>query len=255
MQTIRITTSQNIEIDYDVASLSDRIAARIVDYVVFLGIYTVCIFVFMAFYGIDSTGTTRGDGAIDKGVIVVFVAVWLGCCVFYDLLTEVFFNGQSFGKRSLKIKVISLKGNRPRLSQYMIRWIFRIVDFGITLGTAAVVSVAFSDNKQRIGDMIAGTTLVKTIPRSGFNELVFSSPSADYQPIYKEVINLTDKDVTLIYDVIKNFNRTRNCSLVYRLAMRIKAYLGLNYSNEINEYQFLEIILNDYNFITARGDA
>ena len=249
MQTVKITTSQNIDIDYDVATLSDRVAARVVDYMIFLCVYSIFAAIFVANAGLNG----NGQSGFDKSGFVVLIIVWLCVCVFYDLLTEVFLNGQSLGKRSLKIKVISLNGIRPGLSQYLLRWVFRIIDFGLTLGTAAVISVAFSDNKQRIGDMVAGTTLVKTSPRNSFNDLVFNQPSVDYQPAYTEVMLLTDRDIILIHDVIKNFNRTRNSNLVYRLALKIKAFLKVKYPAEINEYEFLEIVLNDYNFLTARN--
>lgn len=146
----------------------------------------------------------------------------------------------------VKIKVISLNGARPSVGQYILRWLFRIIDFGITFGALAVVTVALSDNKQRVGDMLAGTTLVKTEPSTQIKDLIFKEPDADYEPTYTEVIQLTDQDITLIHEVIKNFNRTRNSFLVYKLALRIKEFLRVTYPPEINEYPFWEIIVNDY---------
>ncbi len=253
MKTVRITTTQNIDIDYDVASLSDRIAARIVDYLIFLCIYMIFIVVVMTYFGV-----TANDGKLDSALagtgIIVLIVVWLALCVFYDLLTEIFLNGQSIGKRSLKIRVISLNGTRPSVGQYILRWIFRILDFGISMGTAAVITVAFSDKKQRYWRYGCQETVhwFKTsLTGIKFNDLIFGPPGADYVPTYKEVIQLTDHDIVLIHDVIKNFNRTRNSNLVYKLALRIKAFLHVKYPPEINEYQFLEIILNDYNFLIA----
>jgi hypothetical protein len=109
-----------------------------------------------------------------------------------------------------------------------------------------------SDKKQRVGDMVAGTTVVSLAPKTNFNDLVFSPPPDDYVPVYQEASILSDQDIVLIYDVIRNFNRTRNSGLVYKLAMQLKSYLKVTYTREINEYQFLEIILNDYKTLTAR---
>nr|WP_294940894.1 RDD family protein [uncultured Mucilaginibacter sp.] len=252
MPTIKITTTQNIDIDYEVASLSQRISARIIDYVVFMCVYTAIVTMFAIYYGVEDNSPQAAEG-FGSG-FVVLIGVWVALCALYDLLTEVFFNGQSVGKRSVKIKVISLSGNRPSIGQYILRWLFRTIDFGITLGSAAMVSVAFSDNKQRLGDMVAGTTVVQTTPRNNFNDLVFGQPEGDYEPTYKEVMQLTDTDVVLIHDVIKNFNRTRNSYLVYKLAIRIKRFLKVAYPSHINEYQFLEIVLKDYNYLTGRGE-
>ncbi|MDB5155969.1 MAG: domain containing protein [Mucilaginibacter sp.] len=249
MQIVKITTSQNIDIEYAVASLSDRIAARLIDYAIFFSVYA---FIAAALVGVYS-GELNSGGPVRPTKFIIMVGIWLGFCVLYDLLTEVFLNGQSLGKRFVKIRVISLTGTRPGIGQYLLRWFFRIIDFGLTLGTAAVVTVTFSDKKQRIGDMVAGTTVIKTAPLNRFSDLIFHNPTEGYMPNYKEVVQLTDQDVTLIHDVIRNFKMTRNSNLVYRLALRIKKYLNVSYPEEINEYQFLEIILNDYNSLIANN--
>ena len=249
MQTIKITTSQNIDIDYQVAGLGDRIVARLIDYGIFMALYIACFIVFGIVMGVSNDYTSTG---VNIGIFIL-IAIWLGLCVLYDLLCEIFLNGQSFGKRGMKIKVISLNGARPTVGQYLLRWIFRLFDFGITGGSCAIICVALSDKKQRLGDMVAGTTLISLAPKTGFNDLVFSPPAADYEPVYSQVSQLTDKDIVLIHDVIRNFNHTRNSDLVYRLAMRLKAFLKVTYPREINEYQFLEIVLNDYKCLAAKS--
>jgi uncharacterized RDD family membrane protein YckC len=245
MKTVKITTSQNIDIDYEVAGISERVSARLIDYAIFYAIFMICIVIF-AGVGVG------GAKAFDSSGFLITLAVWLGFCVFYDLICELFFNGQSIGKRNIKIKVISLNGARPSTGQYLLRWAFRIIDFGITFGSGALLTVALSNNKQRVGDMVAGTTLVKTQPINKLGDLVFNSPGSDYEPVYAEVANLTDQDVVLIHDVIRNFKRTRNNLLVYRLAIKIKDFLKITSEAGVNEYQFLEIILNDYNQLTGQ---
>lgn len=236
MYTITVTTSQNIDIDYEVATLGNRIAARVIDYGIFFMLYYICI---MAFTGLNS----KSSQAFDNISFIVVIVVWLAVCVFYDLLFEILMNGQSLGKRAMKIKIISLNGARPTISQYLLRWVFRITDFGISFGSLAVVTVALSDKKQRLGDIVAGTTLIKVQPRNKLNDLVFGPTEADYVPTYPEVTQLSEADMALVYDVIKNFNRTRNNELVYRLALRIKQYLKISCPREVNEYQFLEIVI------------
>jgi uncharacterized RDD family membrane protein YckC len=252
MQTIKITTSQNVDIDYAVAGLGDRIVAWLIDYGIFAGILFVLqmimdIYIFSAHYNnVTGTGFPVAE--------IVTMLTWLILYLFYDLLCEIFMNGQSFGKKVMKIKVISLNGARPRVGQYILRWLFRIVDIGLTGGSCAIISIALSDNKQRVGDMIAGTAVINLNPNKNYNDLVFGPPPEDYQPVYRQVMQLTDGDVVLIHDVIRNFNRTRNNMLVYKLAMQLKNYLNISYEREINEYQFLEIILNDYNSLSAKND-
>src|SRR5690554_4019555 len=118
MHTISITTSQNIEVEYDLGSLGDRIVGRIIDLLV-LAAYVIIL---ISVIGFSNFGSFLDDN------------VWLVLClflpiVFYDLVCEVVFNGQSIGKRVMAIKVISLSGEQPAFSQYLIRWLFRLVDF------------------------------------------------------------------------------------------------------------------------------
>src|ERR1700743_3830347 len=121
MQTIRITTSQNIDIDYEVAGLGERILARLIDLAIF-----VLILILGSFIG------SLTNLFLDPGVgLIIILTIYITLFVFYDLLFEVFMNGQSIGKRIMKIKVISLDGGQPRFGQYLLRWLFRIVDFAL----------------------------------------------------------------------------------------------------------------------------
>ena len=250
MQTVRIKTSQNIEIDYEVAGLGDRVLARVVDTGVFMGIfYAVYIVVFFFFLN-TILNYKQGNGL--PVFLIVLGIVYSIAFIFYDLVSELFFNGQTIGKYAIKIKVVSIDGTRPTIGQYLLRWVFRLLDFGITLGIGAIVSVAVSAKKQRIGDMVAGTTVIKTKPRVELEELYFSSPEDIYEPVFAGVSTLTDKDITLVHEVISNFKSTGNSLLVYKLASRIKKQLGIEPPKEMNDFDLLQTVVKDYSFITSR---
>src|SRR5436190_6702385 len=118
MSTIRITTSQNIELDYDLGSLGERIVAYLLDLLIIAAYaVTIMIMVFSSSFSRFSMMT----------IFLLFLPV-----VFYDLLSEVFLNGQSVGKKVMKIRVISLDGGSATISQYLLRWIFRLIDFSFT---------------------------------------------------------------------------------------------------------------------------
>ena len=250
MEIVKIRTSQNIDIDYEVAGLGDRILARIVDIGVFTGItyvlYFVCIIFFLSVF-------ERGGAAGIPTALIVIGIIYSLIFAFYDLVCEIFFNGQTIGKFAIKIRVVSINGARPTIGQFLLRWVFRLVDFGLTLGIGAVIAVAVSDKKQRIGDMVAGTTLIKTKPRTALNDLLFNAPDEGYQPVFTEVDHLTDSDITLIHEVISNFKSTGNSSLVYNMAIRIKEHLAISIPQGMNEYDFLQTIVKDYNFITSQA--
>jgi uncharacterized RDD family membrane protein YckC len=250
MQTIKIKTSQNIEIDYEVAGLGDRVLARIVDTGVFMGIFYI-VYIIVIFFFITTIVNLKSGGGFPVALIVIGI-IYSIAFIFYDLVAEVFFNGQSVGKYAMKIKVVSLNGTRPTIGQYLLRWAFRLLDFGITLGIGAVISVAVSEKKQRIGDLIAGTTLVKTKPRTELSELYFNAPDDTYEPLFPQVNSLSDKDITLVHEVISNFKSTGNSSLVYNLALRVKEHLAIETPKGMNDFELLQTIVKDYSYVTSR---
>jgi uncharacterized RDD family membrane protein YckC len=244
MQTVKIHTSQNITIDYPVAGLGERILGRLVDIGIFLVLWFLMIFV-------SAYSTPSGIGR--NSTIVMWIFGFIFC--FYDLVCELFFNGQSIGKMVMKIKVVSLNGARPTLGQYLLRWVFRMVDFSITLHLAGLISVAATANKQRIGDLVAGTTLIKTEPHTQLNNLAFVPEDENYQPVYPEVIHLTDQDIILIHEVIASYSASGNSNLLYNMKTRIQEHLGIKSEFYIDELEFLQTIVKDYNHLAVRTET
>jgi uncharacterized RDD family membrane protein YckC len=245
MQTIRITTSQNIDIDYEVAGLGERILARLIDMGIFILIFFLGMFV--------ASLTSLIDSRIS---IIIMVIIYFLLFVFYDLIFEIFMNGQSIGKRIMKIKVISLDGARPSIGQYLLRWLFRIVDFLIIEpGLIALVIAAVSEKPQRLGDIVAGTLLIRTSPRTKMNNIVFMPAYDGYQPVFKEAGQLNDKDVELIHEVINTYAKTGNPVVVYNMALRIKEHLNITPPNGMNDMLFLQTIVKDYSHISAHIES
>jgi uncharacterized RDD family membrane protein YckC len=240
MQTITVHTTQNIDIDYEIAGIGERILALLIDYGIFIA---------LSILGAILAINQMPEFGIGLYFIIVAVAF-----TFYDLVCEIFLNGQSLGKRILKIKVISLDGNRPTFSQYLLRWVLRFVDFPLTAYLGALVSAIVTDNGQRIGDIAAGTAMVKTHSRTQMNNLVFRPSEDSYVPVFKEVSQLTDDDINLIADVLHNYMRTRNSMIVYNMARRIMDHLQIALPPGMNDMQFLETIIRDYSHIVAQAD-
>jgi uncharacterized RDD family membrane protein YckC len=246
MQTIRITTSQNIDIDYEVAGLGERIVAYLIDLAMFVVIFIAALIV------LGSTG--RMDNSGSSVLIGVLIVIYAALYVFYDLVCEVAMNGQSVGKRVMKIKVISLDGGRPRFSQYLLRWLFRIIDFGLSGNLVGLICIAVSDKSQRVGDMVAGTTLIRTEPRTKINNIAFKPSDDGYQPVFAAAASLNDQDIELINEVINSYIKNRNSVLIYNMAQRIKDLLGITPPAGMNDMLFLQTIIKDYSHLIAQAD-
>jgi hypothetical protein len=205
----------------------------------------------MLFFFASIFESVQSGGGFPMAILVIAIIYSL-VLTFYDLVAEIFFNGQSIGKYAIKIKVISLDGTRPTIGQYFMRWVFRLIDFGITFGVGALVSVAVSEKKQRIGDIVAGTAVIKTRPATALQDIYFTSPEEEYEPLFPQVSSLTDHDITLVHEVITNFKRTGNSNLVFNMAQKVKEHLGVENPPNLNDFQFLESIAKDYAYVTSR---
>jgi uncharacterized RDD family membrane protein YckC len=245
MQTIRITTSQNIDIDYEVAGLGERILARLID----MGILIVVFFLGLVL------GVMAGIYANSDAMVITALVIYFTFVAFYDLVFEVFGNGRSLGKKVMKIKVISLDGSQATVGQYLLRWIFRIVDFGLfEPGLVALIVAAVSDKTQRLGDLVAGTILIRTVPRAKMDSIAFMPAYEGYQPVFPMAGQLSESDIALIHEVISNYVKTGNNVLVYNMAMRVKEHLSITAPQGMNDMLFLQTVIKDYSHISAQAD-
>lgn len=240
MEIVTVHTAQNIDIDHEVGGLGERIVARLID----TGLIVPMIII----------GMILGPHLTRSGIIAMAI-VFLAIFTFYDLVCEVFFNGQSFGKKIMKIRVISLDGGRPRLSQFLLRWLFRLVDFTISGGVAALITAIVTDKSQRLGDLVAGTVLIRTVPRTERNKVSYVATSEEYEPVFPQAVQLTDRDVALILEVINNYVQTGNNVAVYQLADKIRSHLNIVLPPDMNSMQFLQTMLKDYSHITTHADV
>jgi len=245
MQTVRVTTSQNIDIDYEVAGVGERTLARLLDLAVFVALYILGIIVALI----------AGGSVLRYISFIAIIIIYASLFVFYDLICEIVMNGQSFGKRIMKIKVISLDGKRPSLSQYVLRWLFRIVDFTLSMQACGLICAAVSEKQQRLGDMVAGTTLIKTHPRTKMNNLVFKPVEDNYVPVFKNTELLSDRDITLLQEVIRNYQQTGNRVVVENAAQRIKEILSATLPDGMDQLKFLKTVVSDYTHLASQAEV
>jgi uncharacterized RDD family membrane protein YckC len=148
MQTVSVRTTQNVVIDYPVASLGDRILAYFIDVLIMIA-YVILLILVIGFGEIGS-----------PAIIISLISIPL---FLYHLLFEIFMNGQSPGKRQMNIKVVRLDGTPPTIGNYIIRWLLRIIEIDLMSGAIALLTIAISGKGQRVGDIAAGTTVVKLV--------------------------------------------------------------------------------------------
>lgn len=236
MDTIKIDTSQNIEIEQSIASVGERIAACMLD--------MLFIMSFIALVGFIAGGLHYG---------------WMMTLVFlpvaaYDLLSEMFMNGQSWGKKILKIKVVTIDGTSPTFLSYFLRWILRLVEIMMCFGSLAMIVVILNRKGQRLGDMAANTTVIR-LRKKSLKETIYMEVPENYTVRYPEVFKLSVDDIYTIKEVLELL-KSPSHKTVQTLAMAKKAQEAiekkLNIKTEQKTGSFFQTILYDYNFINSR---
>jgi uncharacterized RDD family membrane protein YckC len=235
MQTIRVRTTQNVFIEYPLASVGERIVAYLIDWII-LVFYSVAIVAVLA--------------TIEVEVWYIWLILIGVPMLFFSLLFEIFMNGQTPGKFAMKIKVVRLDGTPPAIGDYLMRWIFSFIDFYMLSGAVAVVIIAAGGKGQRLGDVVAGTSVVKLVEHHQITtQNVFVPIEEQYVPTFAQVVNLTEKDIDLIQRALDVNREQGNIQPVIIITDKIKALL--NIQTDLPPVKFLYTIIKDYQTITS----
>jgi len=252
MLEVKLDTGFNIEVDFLLPGFFKRFLAWAIDGAILFAYYLV---------GSNLLGSSLGTG---EGHIWAWVLFGIPPLC-YHLLCEIFLNGQSIGKKATRIKVISADGGEPTISQYLIRWLFRLADFPVwVLGSvfvgalpwwcsiflfAGLASILATPYSQRLGDLVAGTLLIDTRNRTSWEDTVFTELSEDYKPRYPQVMQLSDKDINTLKSIINSVSKSGDYDLSMRIADRIRSKLDI-YSDQ-DSLEFLQTLLKDYNYYST----
>jgi len=242
MKNIDIVTSHNVTIEYQLAGVLDRFFALLIDLVILCawGIFVLII---------------AGDAKSQDSVIIIFTVFYMPVLFCYNLVCEIFFGGQSIGKKALGIKVVRLDGKNPTISDCFMRWVFRIVDILFTLGALAALFGSASDKGQRLGDMIAGTVVVKLNPtnRYSINDILSIRDSSSHgEALYPQVTKLTDDDMLIIKNALerfKTFPNSKTKNLIEEITKKVCEELHISDTPK-DKPVFLKKLLQDYIVLT-----
>lgn len=245
MEGLLVETTQNVALEYQPASVGERILAYLID-----------LLVLMAwFFGVSLLmGVFSGQLSRQADSMVVFFVVLLMPALLYDLAMEALFNGQSIGKKALGIRVVMLDGRQPTLSAYLLRWLFRLLETSLFpfFGVIATVTVAVSGKGQRLGDIAAKTTVVKLRPPVTLERVVaVPKVDPDYRVTYPEASTLTDQDATTLRRALQKGVRMENDYLLAVAAEKAKQVTGI--ITDQDDAAFLRTLLRDHAHLAMQG--
>lgn len=237
MDNFQIETAQNVTITQNVAGILDRILALIVDYLI------IAVYLFVIIFILIQTEW------IDSGVFLFYMTVGLPVML-YHLLWETFWNGQTPGKAALKIRVVKLDGSRPAFSNYLLRWLLRVVDISISFGAVALVTILFNGKGQRLGDIAATTTVISEKTLTPLRSFRTDEIPDDYVPKYPQVIVFKDKDIQSIKTIYFQARAQGNHHIILKLSDRVAKIMDIKFDEK--PVEFIQKVLRDYTFYTQQ---
>jgi uncharacterized RDD family membrane protein YckC len=226
-----IITGQYVRIQPTVASVGDRIFAQLIDWGVLLA-YIALLTWFVVETNISGW---------------VVATLYLFPLLFYTLICEVLNQGQTLGKMVLNIRVVKMDGSMPTLGAYLMRWMLWLID-GPATSFVGLVAMILTRNNQRLGDMAAGTVVIK---KQKYKKIQISLDEYDYlsknyTPRYPQASDLSLEQIEIITRAIGTQRDGFDLRL-NQLAKKVQQKFNIE-RKEANDLAFLQRVVRDYQY-------
>lgn len=243
MTQLSINTTQNVNINFTAASVGDRILGQLLDSLVKIA-YGIMVYLIVQIFSLENLF----DG-LDQWSIIAIISVIGLPVMFYSLIQESLWEGQTIGKKLMKVKVIKLDGYQAGFGDYLIRWLFRLIDISVGNGVIGLITIVSSSKNQRLGDMAAGTAIISLKNNININHTIIQDINSDYSPTYPLVIKLSDNDVRIVKETFETAVLQKDFVTLSKLANKISTVTGIKNTTG-TDTDFIRVVLKDYNFYT-----
>jgi uncharacterized RDD family membrane protein YckC len=259
-ETLVIETPERVPLAFALASIGNRFLAVAIDHFIqylSIGIIT-WIFLSAAGYGVQAGLVQEIGQEAPKWMIGVMIIILFLLFAGYFIFFEWLWNGQTPGKRLLKLRVIREDGRPITLWEAIARNLLRVLD-ALPVYSVGLIVIFLSNRDQRVGDIFAGTVVIRerTDEAPTFAE-TFSNPIAD--AAFRRVQKRTEFNAnvsTLSTDeieVVESFLRRRwdlterqRVWMAWRIALPLMYKLKPDYDLATFTYEgFLEEILHRF---------
>lgn len=237
MNSADIVTGQFVRIRQTPASVGDRIVERIIDIAAIIS-YDIGLSYLL------STLPIKGDAWEVVGILLLSIPT-----IGYSLICETLFQGRTLGKYVRKTRVVMADGSAPTVGALAIRWMLEVVDLWVFC--IGFIFILCSRRHQRLGDMAAGTLVVKdsldALPHLSLDG--YDYIRRDYRPTYPEAERLTVGQAETIRKTLERAEDTQTA----RLAEKVRHVLG--YDTEavkLSDHAFLLTVLHDYRYYSLQ---
>lgn len=266
MAAIKVPTSFNIDVEFEIPEFYRRLIALLIDFLIEYFYFRIAL----EFYKSIVRGSNFMDVDTGYNLQALVVLLFLPLLI-YHVVLEITMNGQSIGKKIMALRVVNENGGRASISQFLIRWLLRdiwfLLLFAIGLqGSGAesvfiilaviaffiteIVLVVSSKKGQRIGDILAHTILIRTNRQSSIEETIFQEVADNYMPSFPQIMQLSDRDINAIKSILETARKKGDVDMAASASEKIKTHLKID--TTMSPFEFLDILLKDYNYLSVK---
>jgi len=266
MPSVKVPTNFNIDVEFEIPEFYKRLIAVVIDYIL------LWIYIKISEEIIKSAAMNGSDW---EDLYWLSIAVIAGPVLIYFPVTEITMRGQTIGKKIMNLQVVNENGGKASISQIMIRWLVRDIWFFfllqmgqfygyvnsqiesvflimVVLGyfVTEIILVVSSKKCQRIGDILARTILIDIKKRGNIEDTVFQEVADNYVPSFPEIMRLSDKDINAIKSILETARKKGDYNMAESAAIKIKTHLKI--SSAMDPFDFLDVLLKDYNYLSTK---
>lgn len=266
-ETLIIETPERVPLAFALASIGNRFLAVAIDHAIqYLTMFLIA-WIFISITGFGQTGSDDTFGQMlmemPKWTIAIMILVIFVIFAAYFILFEWLWNGQTPGKRLLKLRVIREDGRPLTLWEAIARNLLRIFDavpgFVIPVYSVGLIVIFLSSRDQRMGDIFAGTVVIRErLDEAPTFAETFSNTVSDAAFRRVQIRTEFQANMGLLnereIEVVESFLRRRwdlterqRTWMAWRVAMPLMYKLKPNYNIQTFTYEgFLEEILHRF---------
>jgi uncharacterized RDD family membrane protein YckC len=254
-ETLIIETPERVPLHFALASIGNRFLACAFDHFLQTLVYFL---LYIVVVNIVNGLSYSGMSSAPKWAVALFYIAQFLIWISYFVIFEWLWNGQTPGKRWLRLRVIREDGRPITFWEAAVRNLLRFVDI-LPLYSIGLISIFISSRDQRVGDLFAGTVVVREreTEAPAFDQ-VFGAPVSDtalrrsFRPVLftAEIGSITEREI----EVVEMFLRRRwdlpdqsRMWMAWRVSLPLLYKLRPDYDINTFTYEgFLEELLHRY---------
>ena len=269
MAAIKVPTSFNIDVEFEIPEFYRRLIALLIDILINYFYLRIAVEIYKSI----ARGSDFMDTDTNYNLQAIRIILFSLPILIYHVVMEITMNGQSIGKKIMSLRVVNENGGRASVSQFLIRWLVRdiwfllllivglngafqsaesvfIVCTAIIFFITEIILVVSSQKSQRLGDILAHTILIRTNRQSSIEETVFQEVADNYTPSFPQIMQLSDRDINAIKSILETARRKGDVDMAAAASEKIKAHLKID--SPMSPFEFLDILLKDYNYLSVK---